>query len=104
MTSHCRHPFGFHPVKDLGEIIMILELQRAMRIVRLGIQPASRRAYTIAMHRYESGVVENGDDTLSRKRMPFLRRAISKITLKALSLFIRSGRFERFRPDFTIDE
>jgi hypothetical protein len=33
MTSHCQHPFGFHPVKDLGEIIMILELQRAMRIV-----------------------------------------------------------------------
>jgi hydroxyacylglutathione hydrolase len=58
----------------------------------------------IAMHRYDSGVVKNGDNTLSRRRMPFLKRVISKITLKVLSLLIRSGEFERFRPDFTIDD
>jgi hydroxyacylglutathione hydrolase len=58
----------------------------------------------IAMHRLESEVVENGDDTLSRKRMSFLKRIISKIILKVLSLFARSGKFERFRPDLTIDD
>jgi hydroxyacylglutathione hydrolase len=65
-----------------------------------------RRRYgaKIAMHRNESGVVENGDDTLSRKRMSLLQRIFSKIVLKVLSLLVRSGRFERFRPDFTIDE
>jgi hydroxyacylglutathione hydrolase len=65
-----------------------------------------RRRYSvkIAMHRYETGVVENGDDTLSRRRMPLLERIFSKIILKVLSLFARFGKFEQFRPDFTIDD
>ena len=51
----------------------------------------------IAMHRYESGVVESGDDTLSRRRPPFLERLIGMIILKLLSAFIRFGKFERFK-------
>ena len=58
----------------------------------------------IAMHRDEVGVVENGDDTLSRRRRSFLRRVFNRIVLELLSRFARSGKFERFSPDFTIDE
>jgi glyoxylase-like metal-dependent hydrolase (beta-lactamase superfamily II) len=58
----------------------------------------------IAMHLDESGVTENGDDTLSRTKRSFPRRAFNKIVLKLLSLFSTSGKFERFSPDLTIDE
>lgn len=58
----------------------------------------------IAMHRYESAVVENGDDTLSRKRLPFFKRVFAKILLKLLALIMSFGKIERFHPDFTIDE
>ncbi len=58
----------------------------------------------IAMHRYESGVVENGDDTLSRKRPSFLERLIGGILLKLVSAFFNFGKFERFKPDFYLDE
>jgi len=65
-----------------------------------------RRQYhaKIAMHRDESAVTENGDDTLSRGKMTLLRRAFSKITIKVLSLLLRPGRFERFSPDLTVDD
>jgi glyoxylase-like metal-dependent hydrolase (beta-lactamase superfamily II) len=49
-------------------------------------------------------VVEKGDDTLSRKRRSFLRRAFNRAVLKMLSVFANSGKFDRFSPDFTIDE
>lgn len=58
----------------------------------------------IAMHRDESAVVEHGDDTLSRRRRSFPRRTFDKIALKLLSVFARSGKFERFSPDFTMDD
>jgi len=58
----------------------------------------------IAMHRDEIPAVENGDDTLSRKRRSFLRRGFDRAVLGLLTLFINSGKFERFTPDFTIDE
>jgi len=58
----------------------------------------------IAMHRDEIPVVEKGDDTLSRKRRPLLRRAFDRAVIVVLPLFVRSGEFERFAPDFTIDE
>jgi glyoxylase-like metal-dependent hydrolase (beta-lactamase superfamily II) len=58
----------------------------------------------IAMHRDESGVVENGDDTLSRRRRSLLRRVFSRFVLELLSVLGMSGKFERFSPDFTIDE
>jgi hydroxyacylglutathione hydrolase len=58
----------------------------------------------IAMHRDESGVTENGDDTLSRRKMALPRRVFSKITLKVLALLLRPGKFERFRPDLTVDD
>jgi hydroxyacylglutathione hydrolase len=58
----------------------------------------------IAMHRDESAVVENADETLSRRRMSFLRRGFNKVVLKVLSLLARSGKFERFHPDLMIDD
>jgi glyoxylase-like metal-dependent hydrolase (beta-lactamase superfamily II) len=58
----------------------------------------------IAMHRYEFGVTENGEEILSRGKMTLPRRVISKITIKVLSLLIRPGRFERFRPDLAVDD
>jgi len=58
----------------------------------------------IAMHRDEAAVVEKGDDTLSRRRRSFLRRVFNKAALEVISIFVGSGRFERFSPDFTIDE
>jgi glyoxylase-like metal-dependent hydrolase (beta-lactamase superfamily II) len=58
----------------------------------------------IAMHRDESGVVENGDAALSRRRRSFLRRVFNRAVIELLSLFVRSGKFERFSPDFAIDE
>lgn len=56
------------------------------------------------MDRHESAVVENGDDTLSRRKMSLPGRVFSKAVLDVLSLLIRPGKFERFRPDFTVDE
>ncbi len=58
----------------------------------------------IAMHRYDSGVVENGDNTLSRKKPPFLQRLIGEIILQLLSAFMNLGTFERFKPDFYVEE
>jgi glyoxylase-like metal-dependent hydrolase (beta-lactamase superfamily II) len=58
----------------------------------------------IAMHRDESGVVENGDDTLSRRRRSFPRRSFNRAILKLLSFLVKADKFERFSPDFTIDE
>ena len=65
-----------------------------------------RRRYhaEIAMHRGEFAVTENGDDTLSRKKMTLPRRAFSRVTIKVLALLIRPGRFERFRPDLAVDD
>lgn len=57
-----------------------------------------------AMHRYDSGVVESGDDTLSRRRMPFLKRVFSKFVLLLFSLIMRFGKFQRFRPDLAVDD
>jgi glyoxylase-like metal-dependent hydrolase (beta-lactamase superfamily II) len=58
----------------------------------------------IAIHSDESGVVENGDATLSRRRPSFFRRVFNRIVLVLLSPLIRSGKFEPFSPDLTIDE
>jgi hydroxyacylglutathione hydrolase len=58
----------------------------------------------IAIHRYESSVVENTDDTLSRRRQSFLARLMSRIILKLLSAFIHFGKIERFKPDFYLEE
>ena len=58
----------------------------------------------IAIHRFEAGVVENADDTLSRRRPPFLARLISGIILRLLAAFIHLGRIERFKPDFYLEE
>jgi len=61
-------------------------------------------AAKIAIHNDESGVVEKGNATLSRTRPSFLRRGFNRIVLALLSPLIRSGKFEPFSPDLTIDE
>jgi glyoxylase-like metal-dependent hydrolase (beta-lactamase superfamily II) len=58
----------------------------------------------ISMHRDETAVVEKGNDTLSRRRRSFPRRVFNRAALEVLSLFVNSGKFERFSPDFTVDE
>jgi glyoxylase-like metal-dependent hydrolase (beta-lactamase superfamily II) len=58
----------------------------------------------IAIHSNESGVVENGDPTLSRTKPSFLRSIFNKTVLSLLSPLMRNGKFEPFSPDFTIDE
>jgi len=58
----------------------------------------------IAMHRDEAAVVEKGDDTLSRRRRSLLRRGFDRAVLRMLSALANSGKFERFSPDFTVDE
>ncbi len=58
----------------------------------------------IAMHRCEAPVVENGDETQNRRRRPFLDRLIGGIILKVLGAIINFGKFERFQPDFYLDE
>ncbi len=58
----------------------------------------------IAIHSDESGVVENGDSTISRTKPSFLRSVFNRIVLSLLSPLMRSGKFEPFGPDFTIDE
>jgi hydroxyacylglutathione hydrolase len=58
----------------------------------------------IAMHRDEFAVTENGDGTLSRRKMPLPRRVFSRVTIKVLALLIRPGKFERFRPDLAVDD
>jgi glyoxylase-like metal-dependent hydrolase (beta-lactamase superfamily II) len=42
--------------------------------------------------------------TLSRRKMSLPGRVFSKAALKVLPLLIRPGKFERSRPDFTVDE
>jgi hydroxyacylglutathione hydrolase len=69
-----------------------------------GVYLREKYGARIAMYRDESGVVENGDDTMSRRKRSFFRRVFNRIVLELLSLFVMSGKFERFSPDFTIDE
>jgi hydroxyacylglutathione hydrolase len=58
----------------------------------------------IVMQRNDSGVVEKGDDTLSRRKMSFPKRVMSRVILGVLSFLMRSGKFERFKPDLEVDE
>jgi glyoxylase-like metal-dependent hydrolase (beta-lactamase superfamily II) len=58
----------------------------------------------IAIHRYEAGVVERGDASLSRATPPLLTRIIGAVILRALSFLSRFGTFERFSPDLFVDE
>jgi hydroxyacylglutathione hydrolase len=57
----------------------------------------------IAMHRGEFAVTEHGDDTLNRRKVTLPPRVFSKIAIKVLSLLLRPGKFERFRPDSGLD-
>ncbi|MCL5960607.1 MAG: MBL fold metallo-hydrolase, partial [Chloroflexi bacterium] len=54
----------------------------------------------IATHDSDSGMVERGDMRWNRKAKPDKRSMIFKI----MSLFVRPGKFDVFKPDLTIDE
>ena len=62
-----------------------------------------RYAAPIAIHRNESGVVEKGDMLLSRKGHR-LKKILSKIILKIILPWKGLGKFEKFRPDFYIED
>jgi hydroxyacylglutathione hydrolase len=54
----------------------------------------------IAMHRRESEMVESGDMMQSRKDRPFLKR----IAFGVFKLYGRLSRFDRFKPDLTVED
>jgi len=54
----------------------------------------------IAMHRREAEMVEKGDMMLSRKNRPIVYR----IFFGMVKLYGRLTRFDRFRPDLTVEE
>ena len=58
----------------------------------------------IGIHRYEAGVIENGDSSLSRRKRPLHERILGGIILGVLSLFFRFGNFERFSADVCVDD
>ncbi|MCL4535528.1 MAG: MBL fold metallo-hydrolase [Bacteroidetes bacterium] len=54
----------------------------------------------IAIHKDDAGMVERGDMNWNRKAKPDKFSVIFRI----MSIFIRPGRFDTFKPDLTIDE
>jgi glyoxylase-like metal-dependent hydrolase (beta-lactamase superfamily II) len=58
----------------------------------------------LATHHEEFPATESGDATASRRATALPRKALSKISLTVLSLLIRPGKFERFRPDVALDD
>jgi hypothetical protein len=48
MICHCQHPFGFRVVEDLGEIAIILDVDRAVRmLLRLDRRHGSPRPHML---------------------------------------------------------
>ncbi len=57
----------------------------------------------IALHADDSGMVERGDMRWNRKAKPDKFSVIFRI-MSLMSFFFRPGKFDKFRPDLTIDE
>ncbi len=57
----------------------------------------------IAMHAGDSGMVERGDMSWNRKAKPDKFSTIFRV-MSVMSFFFRPGKFEKFKPDLTIDE
>ena len=58
----------------------------------------------IAMHANDAGMVELGDMSLSRKKKPDRMSLIMKVMAGLVGIFARGGAFEKFKPDFTVDD
>lgn len=66
-----------------------------------------RRKYgcKVAMHRLDSGMVEQGDMSLNRKAKPDRVSATSRVMGFVVSLFVKGAKtFEKFSPDIMVDE
>jgi hydroxyacylglutathione hydrolase len=58
----------------------------------------------IAMHYGDSGMVERGDMSWNRKAKPDKISIMGRIILFITPFLVRPGKFDTFKPDFTIDE
>jgi hydroxyacylglutathione hydrolase len=58
----------------------------------------------IAIHAADAGMVERGDMSLNRKTKPDKMSLIFKIMSRIFPLFIKTGKFDVFKPDLAIDE
>jgi glyoxylase-like metal-dependent hydrolase (beta-lactamase superfamily II) len=58
----------------------------------------------IAMHANDSGMVERGDMSWNRKDKPDKMSLIMKVMSSVMKIFVKSGVFEKFKPDLMVDE
>ncbi len=58
----------------------------------------------IAIHTDDAGMVERGDMSWNRKTRPDKHAFIFRLMAAVIPLFVRGSKFERFSPDFIIDE
>jgi hydroxyacylglutathione hydrolase len=58
----------------------------------------------IAMHPADSPMVEQGDMQWGRKAHPDRYSPVFKITSVVSTLFIKSGKFETFKPDVSVED
>jgi len=58
----------------------------------------------IAMHYDDSGMVERGDMSWNRKAKPDKISIMGRIILFITPFLVRPGKFDTFKPDFTVDE
>jgi len=58
----------------------------------------------IAMHADDAGMVERGDMSWNRKAKPDRMSLIMKVMASVMNKFVKSGRFEKFKPDLMVDD
>jgi len=64
----------------------------------------ARYGVKIAMHAGDSGMVEKGDMGWNRKSKPDKMSLIMKVMVSMVNKRVKSGSFEKFSPDFTVDD
>ena len=57
----------------------------------------------IAIHQYDSGMVERGDMTWNRKAKPDKLSAIFRFMILVFSIFMKPNKFDKFKPDVLIE-
>lgn len=58
----------------------------------------------LAMHAQDSGMVEHGDMSGNRKAKPDKMSLIMKVMVSVAGIFVKSGGFEKFKPDLMVDD
>ncbi|MGD0727546.1 MAG: MBL fold metallo-hydrolase [Spirochaetia bacterium] len=58
----------------------------------------------IAMHADDAGMVERGDMGWNRKAKPDKMSLIMKVMASVMNKFVKSGVFQKFTPDMTVDD